>query len=35
MNIEGIKKLLSQGENLTVEFKGTKDTLSNSVFETV
>ncbi|MDR0877331.1 MAG: putative DNA binding domain-containing protein, partial [Treponema sp.] len=35
MNIQGIKKLLSQGENLTVEFKGTKDTLNNSIFETV
>jgi ATP-dependent DNA helicase RecG len=35
MNNSNIRKLLSQGENLTVEFKVTKDTLSNSVFETV
>ncbi|GHV52668.1 hypothetical protein AGMMS49579_10300 [Spirochaetia bacterium] len=35
MNIQGIKKLLSQSEGLTVEFKAAKDTLSNSVFETV
>ncbi|GHU13432.1 hypothetical protein FACS1894161_3390 [Spirochaetia bacterium] len=35
MNTTGIKKLLSQGESLTVEFKGTKDSLSTSVFETV
>ncbi|GHV74185.1 ATP-dependent DNA helicase RecG [Spirochaetia bacterium] len=35
MNLQGIKKLLSQGESLTVEFKAAKDTLSNSVFETV
>ncbi|MDR0877871.1 MAG: putative DNA binding domain-containing protein [Treponema sp.] len=35
MNIQGIKKLLSQGEGLIVEFKAAKDTLSNSIFETV
>ncbi|GHU16635.1 hypothetical protein FACS1894163_06320 [Spirochaetia bacterium] len=35
MNIQGIKKLLSQGESLTVEYKECTNALSNSVFETV
>ncbi|MDR3281232.1 MAG: putative DNA binding domain-containing protein [Synergistaceae bacterium] len=35
MTPEGLKKLLSQGESWTVEFKECADTLSNGVFETV
>jgi hypothetical protein len=32
MNIQGIKKLLSQGEGLTVEFKAAKDTDKNPLW---
>lgn len=35
MTLEQVKKLLAEGEGLTVEFKESADELSNSVFETV
>ncbi|MDR0842052.1 MAG: putative DNA binding domain-containing protein [Acidobacteriota bacterium] len=35
MTIDEIKRLLSEGEGLTVEFKQCRDSLNNSVFETV
>ena len=35
MTLENLRKLLSEGEGLTVEFKKCVTELSNSVFETV
>lgn len=35
MNIDGIKKLLAQGEGLEIEFKLTSSILNNNAFETI
>jgi ATP-dependent DNA helicase RecG len=35
VNAESVKTLIAQGENLYVEFKQSRDSLSRSVFETI